>query len=288
MFPAKLFRQPNEVLQQLQSHALTFLRVKLSGKDVVLPNGRRKRIAVIRGGGDDAFVRGLRIKAVDEINVAAAFHAAIERAIRARDLDLIPRDLRNFQSGLLREPHDAATKNTESRRATIELLAPLEQRLIAHADAEKRFAGLDEIARGFEQLLLAESVDAIVERANAGQHDGLRAAHPFRVLHDLHVCTDLEQRLVDAAQVARTVIKQSNHAHTVKERLRFASRCKGCVCHSRWHGVCKGWGSAANESRQQHVPPPNKHESLQAPNDTPVNRVVAGLAFHAGSQPGGG
>ena len=189
--------------------------MKLRGEDVVFPNGRRKRIAVIRGGGDDAFVRGLRIKAVDEINVAAAFHAAIEGAIRARDLDLIPRDLRNFQSGLLREPHDVAAKNSQPRRATIELLAPLEQRLIADTDAEERFAGLDEIARGFEQFLFAQSVDAVVERAHARQHDGRRVTHLGGALCQAHVRADLEQRLVDAAQVARTVIKQSNHVESL-------------------------------------------------------------------------
>ena len=98
-------------------------------------------------------------------------------------------------------------KNAEAGGAGIEFLAPLKQRLIADADAEKRFAGLDEIARGFEQFLFAQRVDAIVERADAGQHHAARIADFVGLLHDAHVRADLEQRFVDAAQVAGAVIE---------------------------------------------------------------------------------
>ena len=48
---------------------------------------------------------------MDEINVAAAGDAAEERAIRLRELNLVPADLRDFQSRLFREAHDAALEN---------------------------------------------------------------------------------------------------------------------------------------------------------------------------------
>ena len=44
----------------------------------------------------------------------------------------------------------------------------LKQRLVAHADAQKRTAALDVFPDGFEQFLLLHGVDAIVERAHAG------------------------------------------------------------------------------------------------------------------------
>ena len=112
---------------------------------------------------------------------------------------------------LFREADDAAFEHAEAGGAGIEFVAPLKQRLIADADAEERFAGLDEIARGFEQFLFAEGVDAIVERADAGQHHRPRVADFRRRLHDAHVRADLEQRLLRAAQVAGAVIKQGNH-----------------------------------------------------------------------------
>jgi hypothetical protein len=123
------------------------------------------------------------------------------------DVNLVPADLRNFQSGLFREADDAALKNSESGGAGIEFLAPFKQRLIADADAEERFAGLDEIARGFEQFLFAQRVDAIVERADAGQHHRAGVADFVGRLHDAHVRADLEQRFVDAAQIAGAVVE---------------------------------------------------------------------------------
>src|SRR5688500_11161664 len=62
--------QFDEVLQQLQSDLLAFLRMKLCGKNVVPPDRRGKVSAVIRRGGDNTWIRRLRIETVDEINVA--------------------------------------------------------------------------------------------------------------------------------------------------------------------------------------------------------------------------
>ena len=113
---------------------------------------------------------------------------------------------------LFRKADDFAFENSQSGGAGL-LNSSLfsNKRLIADADAEERFAGFDEFARGFEQFLFAQCVDAIVECADAGQHHRPRIADFIRRLHDAHVRADLEQRLVDAAQVAGAVIEQSNH-----------------------------------------------------------------------------
>ena len=135
-----------------------------------------------------------------------------KRTIRPDDFKLVPPDLRNFQAVLFGKADDFALENSQAGGAGIEFLAFFKQRLIADADAEKRFAGLDEIFRGVEQFLFAQRVDAIVERADAGQHQAARVADFIGPLHEPHVRADLEQRFVDAAQIAGTVIKQSNHA----------------------------------------------------------------------------
>ena len=181
--------------------------MKLRGVNIVAPDGRREAVAIIRARRDDGLVRRLRKKAMNKINVAAACDAAIERTIRLHDVELVPADLRDFQSWLFREADDAALENSESGGAGIEFLAPLEQRLIADADAEKRFAGLDEIARGFEQVLLAQRVDAIIERADAGQYHRPRIADFAWRPCNAHVRADLEQRFVDTAQIAGAVVQ---------------------------------------------------------------------------------
>src|SRR5277367_4747597 len=178
------FHQFHKVFQQLQADLLAFLWVKLRGINILAPDGRRKGVAVIRARGDEGFIHRLRKKAVNEINVAAAGDAAIERTIRPHDVELVPADLRDFQSGLFREADDAALKNSKSGGAGIEFLAPFKQRLIADADAEERFAGLDEAARGFEQFLFAQRVDTIVERADAGQNHRAGIADFARRLRD--------------------------------------------------------------------------------------------------------
>ena len=116
------------------------------------------------------------------------------------------------------EADDLALEDAQPGGATVELLALLEQRLVADADAEERTAGLDELARGLQQRLLVERLDAIVERADARQHDGPRVGHFLGLPGDAHVCPDLEQRLVDAAQVAGAVVNQSNHGRRIVRR----------------------------------------------------------------------
>ena len=102
-------------------------------------------------------------------------------------------------------------KNSESGGAGIEFLAPFKQRLIADADAEKRFAGLDEIARGFEQFLFAQGVDAIVERADAGQHHRAGIADLIRRCTMRTSAPTLSSDLWTLRKVAGAIIKQGNH-----------------------------------------------------------------------------
>ena len=185
--------------------------MKLCGKDIVAPDRRGKIISVIRARGDDGLIRWLWIEAVHEIDIAAVFNSAIERAIGFHNFQLVPADLRDFQSGFLREADNAAGKNAKAGGTGIKFLAAFKQRLVADADAEKRFAGRDEIFRGLEQFLFAERVDAIVKRADAGQHEAARITDFFGVLHEPHVRANLEQRLMDTAQIAGAVIEKSNH-----------------------------------------------------------------------------
>ena len=103
-----------------------------------------ERSAVIRAGGHDRCIDRLGEEAVHEIDVAAAGDAPKQRALRPDDFQLVPADLRNLQAVLLRKPHHPARKNAQPGSATVELLAPLKQRLVTHADAQKRPARLDE------------------------------------------------------------------------------------------------------------------------------------------------
>ena len=190
-----------------------------------------------RARGHDGGIQWLREKAVDEIDVAAVLEAAIERAVRPEDLDLVPADLRNLQAGLRREAHDLAAKNVQPRRATVELLALLKQRLVANANTKEQPAGADEVLHPAEQILALHRTDAIVERTHAGQHHRTRLPHVLGPGDDVDIRAHFAQSLLHAAQVAGTVIKQSNHGGSVGRGERVFNRRLAVAplscCHSR-------------------------------------------------------
>src|SRR5204863_5393564 len=101
--------------------------MKLSGENVVAPHRRGKRLAVVRRRRNDRRVLRLGKKTVHKINVAATGDAPEERASRPGHRELVPPDLRNFQSRLFLEANDVPAKNSQARGATVEFLAPGKQ-----------------------------------------------------------------------------------------------------------------------------------------------------------------
>src|SRR5207302_7438446 len=153
---------------------------------------------------------------VDEIDIAAGRNAAQERTFRARDFKLVPTDLRNLEAVVACEANDFALENAKAAGATIELFAPLEQRLVADANTEEWTPGLDEFPRGFEQFLLLECVDAIIKGAHARQNRRSGAVYLRGPLDNPHLSADFQQCFVDASKVARTIVYQSNHANIIR------------------------------------------------------------------------
>lgn len=204
---ATVLREFHEVLQQLQSDFLTFLRMKLGGEHVVLPHGGREIPPVIRLRRNDAGVLRLGEEAVDEIDVAAVLDAAEQGAIRPRELDLVPADLRNLESLDLGEADHLASKHSNPGRAAVELFALLEKRLVSDADSEERAAGRNEIANSAQQFLALHGGDAVIERADTGENDAAGVLHPVRARRDVDIRSDFSESFFHAAQVAGPVIK---------------------------------------------------------------------------------
>ena len=63
----------------------------------------------------------------------------------------------------------------------------------------------------FKQLLPLHGVDAIVESADAREDGGTGVGHLGRALRDSNVSADFEQRFMDAAQIAGTVVEERDH-----------------------------------------------------------------------------
>ena len=148
---------------------------------------------------------------MNKIDMAPGINPLKNGAIRPDNVQLVPSNLRNFDAGLVRKTDHLAAKNPQARRATIELFAPFEEGLIADTNAEKRPARLDEVLDGAQQLLSLHGIDAIVKRANAGENDRACVRHFVGPCDHAHIRPDFEQRLLDAAQIPRTIVNERDH-----------------------------------------------------------------------------
>src|SRR4051812_35229759 len=97
--------------------------MKLGGVHIVLPDRRRKRFAVAGARRHDRCIDRFRKETMNEINVAAARYPFEEGTIRASDFELVPTDLRHFQSIVPSEADHLALEDPKPRGAAIKLFA---------------------------------------------------------------------------------------------------------------------------------------------------------------------
>src|SRR4030095_8318237 len=130
----------------------------------------------------------VRVDEVDE-------HAFVDASQLRRRLalaNLIPPHVRDAVLGVVAvaEAHAAAAQDAEAAHRPA-LLALLEQRLQAEADAEKRRAALDDARHDVEETVGAQVVHAGAERADARQYNPGRAGDDVDVARDLSCDADL-------------------------------------------------------------------------------------------------
>lgn len=68
---------------------------------------------------------------MDKVHVTAVLDSTINRAIRPRNLNPVPADLRNFEAGFFFKAHEFATKRPKSGGTRIEFFTFLEECLMA-------------------------------------------------------------------------------------------------------------------------------------------------------------
>lgn len=201
----------DEVPEQLEAVALTFLRMELGGVHVVAPDGRSKGLAVAGPGRDHRFIGGLRIEAVDEVKVGPLGDAAEQGTFRFLDFHLVPSDLRDLEAGFLGgglEANDGSLEDPESQGAGIEFLAPIEQRLVPDADAKERPAVVDPASDGFKQFTASQGVHAVVERADTGEDHARGLVQARGRVDTPDIGADRPECFLDAADVAGAVIEE--------------------------------------------------------------------------------
>jgi len=227
--------------------------MELRAEDILAPDRGCEHVSVIGAGGDQGRIGGLRVVAVDEIDVAAIGHPAVERAAGANDLEPVPADLRDLQGRGGMEADDAPLENAEARGLAAELVAAFEQRLVADADPQEWASGSDELGDGRQQFLPRQGLDAIVERADTGQDQSPGPAEGLGAPHTPNIRSHVLERFLDAPQVAGSIVDQRDHAGNNRKRpapiqsewgenFRVTSRL--------WRGrILALWAAESTESR---------------------------------------
>jgi hypothetical protein len=114
------------------------------------------------------------------------------------------------------EPDDGTGEDAEAGFTGIELLTAIEEGLVPDANAEERGTSGEAFPEGIQEVLLAQGMEAIVKGAHAGEDDALGMGEVGSSGDDADLGADLEQGLVDAAQVSGSVIDERKHGESLE------------------------------------------------------------------------
>jgi len=95
------------------------------------------------------------------------------------------------------------------------LLAFVEQQLEANADPQERPAAAGRFDKGFDEPARAQSLVAILERADAGQHDCAGPGDGVGVIGNRGRVAGALAALLCAAQVAHAVVHNDDHVSSI-------------------------------------------------------------------------
>ncbi len=185
--------------------------VKLRGRDVAArKHGGERATSVIRRGKRVGGVRWRGIKRVNKINVGVLFDAIQER-MRTKRVDLVPTHVRNFVAGVnRREAFDLAGENVEQRRAAV-LLGTGEKNLRAEANAEKRNADGDSLAKKRDQARGVEVAHRGGGGADTGKNQAIRGAERVKIAGDARGRAQGVEGILDAGEIACAVVDNGGH-----------------------------------------------------------------------------
>jgi len=196
-----------KVTEDGSADLLAFLRVKLSGHDVVLPDGGDELAAVIGDGADDGGVYRDNVVGVDEVDVGA-LGKALEEGGGAIPGDGVPAHVGNLEGegrGIDGEADAFAGEDAQALVFTV-FVADIDEELEAQADAQHGAAGFDVVLDGSGKAGPFEESDGVPEGAHAGDDEVIGAADIFRGGDDLSGMADILEGFLNAAEIGHAVI----------------------------------------------------------------------------------
>src|SRR5512135_239969 len=203
--------------QERDAGALRFLGVELGAEHGVLPDQRRKDIAVLPGGQNRAGGQAGRMIAVYVVvELGLGENLAHDRMPVARRGGLDPRPADVGDREIDGEPANVPGKQAQAPEAR-RLLASLEEELEAEADPHHRPAGPRGVAHRVSQAGAREVRHGLAEVANAGHDDPLGPAHGLRIRRQRGRVPAGGQRPYHAPQVVHSVVHHRDHSTPLVE-----------------------------------------------------------------------
>ena len=177
--PASRWTVATNPASKREPDARTLLRMELYRPDVVARYCGDDGAAVLRRRGDDGRVGRDGGVGVHEVDGGRGRQPAGHARAGRPPVQVVPADVRHLEPGL--QAFDRAAEYAEARPAAA-LAAALEEQLEAEAHAEERRAGRDAPEHGGPEAALLEPRGRVAERADAGKHHRVGAAHLGRAL----------------------------------------------------------------------------------------------------------
>src|SRR5437588_76549 len=230
----------DEIGEQLETGAVALLGMELHGKDISACNRASKRRRVFdRRGGQPRIIRH-RVIAVRKVESCVILDATPQGMVlllshgaptHVRNLEAVPG---RIVHSLIAKSNDITREDAKTRSGSF--LAVIEQHLQTEADAQE-WAVAGHFHDDFPQAAVVEGSHAVGHRALTRQHHTLRAAYCRRIgaHHDGALGRDVQQRLGDRAQVARSVVDNGDVEHQgseselrkEKQHSSYWPRCSG-------------------------------------------------------------
>src|SRR4030065_2512111 len=237
--------QIHEVLQQLHSEFMAFLRMKLDTRDIALLIGGHEIESIMRPGQDIPLVRENDMIGMNKIKPCPFIHPP-EQTVFLQHMHRVPSHVRDLPLiGRIIEAEPDCSRVHPSQARQCPFLAVFRHELHAETDPQDRnFFPEDLVAQDPHEPSRFEIPHSVIERSHSGQYDFVRRNDVFRSRCHHRVMVDLFQHVPDGSKISHPVIYDRKQ----REDLARKSTAAEPVVYSPWK-------TDTTESGTQHKGP---------------------------------
>ena len=191
--------------------------MELSCGQIATSNHGDEIFAVVTGGGDEPRVLGYHVIAVNEVEMRTGSNILQDRMVRLSQCQRVPAHVRDLEVRLGLEPDDLARDDTQPLVFAV-FIADIEQELQSQANSQEGLATVDGIVNRWHEIEPFEFGDRVAKCAHTRQHHAVGICQIARVVRNYGLKAQLLERLLDAPQIAHSVVDDVQHGWRVFRR----------------------------------------------------------------------